>query len=122
MTGPLNLSFWWKTDCEATNDYQILEDYDGFTTVERGRISGSTNWTQVNVSLPSGTRIIRWKHLKNNRISTGADAGWVDGILFGPAVPVITSASSFSRTVGNALGSRSLLHLHRLARLGNHGR
>lgn len=104
VTGPLNLSFWWRTDCEATNDYLVLEDYDGFTTVERaGRISGNTNWTQVNVSLPSGTRIIRWRYVKNGSVSAGADAGWVDGIQFGPTLPVITSASSISRTVGNAL-------------------
>lgn len=103
VTGPLNLSFWWKTDCEATNDYLILEDFDGFTTVERGRISGSTNWTQVNVSLPGGPRIIRWKYVKNGSISTGADAGWVDGIVFGPSVPVITSTSSIFGPVGYPL-------------------
>lgn len=103
VTGPLNLSFWWKTDCEATNDYLVLEDYDGISTVERGRLSGSTNWTPVNVSLPAGTRIIRWKYVKNGSISTGADAGWVDGIQFGPAVPVITSASSIAGPVGYPL-------------------
>ena len=103
VTGPLNLSFWWKTECEATNDYLVLEDYDGFTTVERGRISASTNWTPVNVTLPSGPRIIRWKYVKNGSVSAGADAGWVDGIAFGPAVPVIASPSSLSGPVGYPL-------------------
>ena len=104
VTGPLNLSFWWRTDCETASDYLVLEDYDGFATVERaGRISGNTNWTPVNLSLPSGTRIIRWRYVKNGSVSAGADAAWVDGIVFGPAVPVITSASSISGPVGYPL-------------------
>lgn len=104
VAGPGNLSFWWKTDCEATNDYLICKDNGmEINGAGLGRISGNNNFTNVTYTVGSGSHTITWTYQKNGSVSVGADAGWVDGVAFGPAVPVITSPSSLAGPVGYPL-------------------
>lgn len=104
VAGPGNLSFWWKTDCEATNDYLICKDNGTeINGAGLGRISGNNNFTNVTYTVGSGSHTITWTYQKNGSVSVGADAGWVDGVAFGPALPVITSPSSLAGPVGYPL-------------------
>ncbi len=97
VSGPGTLSFLWRTDCEATNDY-IKVEVNG---VEQQRTSGpNTSWTAPSLTLPSGTHAVRWTYVKNSTISEGMDAAWVDQVVFTAPLPVITSSTTLSGTVG----------------------
>ena len=86
VTGPGNVSFWWKVSSEPSNDR--LRFYVNGT--EMARISGEVDWQAQNFALPSGPQILEWRYSKNSSLSTGQDRGWVDEVRFGPAPPVLT--------------------------------
>ncbi len=74
VTGPANVSFWWKVDSEQ--DYDYLTFYvDG---VENESISGAVDWAQKTCALAAGTHTLTWTYAKDSGVSDGADAGWVD--------------------------------------------
>jgi len=87
VRGPGTLSFWWKVSSEQSADY--LEHYTNL--VLRSRISGSVDWQQVTLSVPSGLFTNHWQYVKNASISSGSDAGWVDDITF--TVPTFSLGS-----------------------------
>ena len=79
VTGPGNLSFYWKASSETNYDY--LGFYiDG---VEQDNISGSTSWAQKTYSINSGTHILKWKYTKDSSVSSEEDCGWVDRVEYG---------------------------------------
>ncbi len=79
VTGPGNLSFYWKVSSEIGWDY--LKFYiDG---VEQHAISGDTDWTQKTYSIGSGTHTLKWEYSKDYSISYGEDCGWVDKVEYG---------------------------------------
>jgi hypothetical protein len=93
-TGPGTLSFYWKVSSES--------GYDGLVFVLDSEfvdyISGEVDWTQKSVSVPSGVHTITWAYFKDESVSAGLDAGWVDRVTF--------SAGGSSLTVATAgLGS-----------------
>ena len=89
VTGPATLSFRWKVSSEADYDHLILV-VDG---VVRAFTSGEQDWAPVTVSVGSGMHNVDFDYLKDNIISNGADAGWVDQLTITPitTAPVITA-------------------------------
>jgi Concanavalin A-like lectin/glucanases superfamily len=75
ITGPAVLSFWWKVSSEEGFDF--LRFYvDGN---EIAVTSGEKEWAQVTgISIPSGAHTITWTYEKDEFLSSGDDAGWVD--------------------------------------------
>ena len=103
LTGPGNISFWWKVDSEAGSD--VLEvRIDG---VLQTFISGQVNWIQKSYTIGAGTHFVSWTYQKDATVSTGADAGWVDQITWTPSLqaPVITNPLSVTWTVGSTISS-----------------
>jgi len=101
VSGPGNLSFWWKVESEAGSD--VLEvRIDG---VLQTFISGTVNWVQKSYSIGAGTHFVSWTYQKDGSISSGADAGWVDQIVWTPAqaAPVITNPAAITWTVGSLI-------------------
>ena len=101
VTGPGNLSFWWKVDSEAGAD--LLEvRIDG---VLQTSISGQVNWVQKSYSVTAGVHFFSWTYQKDSSASTGADAGWVDQVVWTPSLqaPVITNPTSITWTVGSLI-------------------
>jgi hypothetical protein len=78
FSGPGTVSFWWKVDSEASQDFLDV-DVNGVT---QQSISGNVDWAAVNLNIPAGASTIRWKYRKNASVSVGADAGWVDQVSF----------------------------------------
>lgn len=74
--GAGTLSFWWKTECEATYDYLVFKD----NGVEIARLSGSSDWVQRTFTLPGTSHTLRWEYVKDGKKNVGADAAWVDRI------------------------------------------
>jgi len=88
VTGPGDLSFYWKVDSESGYDY--LRFYiDG---AEQAKISGSTSWAQKTYSIDSGSHTLTWKYTKDGSISTGEDCGWVDKVEFTESLCAAESA------------------------------
>lgn len=90
LTGPLMVSFWWKVSSESGYDF-LRFSLDG--TSQRS-ISGTVAWTQVGLFIPPGFHTLRWSYEKDNGLSIGSDAGWVDQIAVHPVkVPLSVSGT-----------------------------
>lgn len=76
LEGPSVLSFLWKVDSEENYDFLQFE-VDGEL---QQRISGSTGWQRVEKIIYSGLHLISWSYEKDDTISAGVDAGWLDKI------------------------------------------
>ncbi|MDD2901286.1 MAG: M6 family metalloprotease domain-containing protein [Syntrophales bacterium] len=86
VTGPGNLSFYWKVSSEkapAGEFYDYLGVYlDG---ILQGYIDGDVDWTIVTLSIPSGSHTVTWKYLKDPYVDYGSDCGWVDKVVYTPS-------------------------------------
>ena len=97
VTGPCTVSFWWKVSSEEDWDY--LTFYVNYGVNEE--ISGEIDWAQVTVDLPAGENVLAWAYNKDEMISSGADAGWLDQFVVMETTPptgsvVINSGQSYT--------------------------
>ncbi len=100
VTGPAYLSFWWKASSEQNWDYLhfYLDD------VEKGAISGETDWTQVFVYVPAGAHTLTWAYVKDETGRGGQDAGWLDGVVFDNADRTLVIEPPVGGTITGAEG------------------
>jgi hypothetical protein len=79
LTGPGELSFWWRVSSEQ--GYDFLEvSLDGEVL---DSLSGVVPWRQANpIVIPSGSHTVAWTYLKDESISEGDDRGWIDSVLY----------------------------------------
>ena len=83
VTGPGSLTFWWKVSSELHGDY--LSFYrDNVQHPSAPQISGETGWQQRTVPIPYGAHTLRWSYAKNTSLASGADAAWLDQVVFTP--------------------------------------
>jgi len=106
VTGPGTLSWYWRVSSE--------DGYDFFTVYLDGtpqyRRSGEGSWTRNTLDIPAGSHTVIWEYVKDDFVSSGQDAGWVDYVtLSGPccdATPVYRfykpSADTFFFTASEA--------------------
>jgi hypothetical protein len=89
VTGPGEISFWWRVSSEANWDW--LEFY--VNDALAGRISGETGWLQERVYLTDGSHTLAWRYVKDGSDvhPVGVDRGWVDQVV-GPLVSVLPLA------------------------------
>ncbi len=78
VTGPTNVSFWWRISAAAEAYLDIAVD-----GVVSHTISGETAWQKQSLALAAGEHTLTWTFRKNNAGSVGADAAWVDQFTFG---------------------------------------
>ena len=91
VTGPRQLSFWWKVSSEPGYDY--LEFYTNNVRLN-GRITGEEDWSKFTLNLPVGTQTLRWRYYKDSGFSYGDDAAWLDEVtLKAPASITLTNLS-----------------------------
>jgi hypothetical protein len=77
VNGTGAVTFYWKVSSEEGYDY--LEFY--IDSVRQSRISGSTDWSQMDCSIPAlGLHTLEWRYVKDDSISEGSDCGWVDQV------------------------------------------
>jgi vibriolysin len=76
------VKFYWKVSSEA--GYDFLKFYiDG---VEKAKIAGEVNWTQVAFNITAGTHTLKWSYIKDLYVVSGSDCGWVDKLELGAPV------------------------------------
>ncbi|MCB1689558.1 MAG: M36 family metallopeptidase [Halioglobus sp.] len=90
------LTFWWKVSSQSCCDFLGFA-MDGAGHPGVPAISGEVDWTQVSVPVPAGTHTFRWTYSKNESVSDGLDAGWVDEVSF--------TAFTVSNTNDSGVGS-----------------
>ncbi|MFA6184522.1 MAG: tail fiber domain-containing protein, partial [Candidatus Shapirobacteria bacterium] len=79
------VNYWWKVSSEASYDFLVVcvdRSTCNLTNYDR-RISGTVDWTQVNIALAAGSHTIRWGYAKDGYTVGGTDQGWIDNITFG---------------------------------------
>lgn len=116
-TGPGTLGFWWKVSSEY--------GYDHLEFLINGNpsaaISGEEDWRQESFPLPDGDCTLLWRYAKDDSDSAGADAGWVDEVVFtattGPSIAIIAPPQDQRVMPGDlarfevfALGEEPLAH------------
>lgn len=94
VAGPGTLTFWWQVDSEQESDF--LEFWlDGAPQVS---ISGQTNWHQRTFVLGAGSHTLEWLYDKDGSVDAGADAGWVDEVIFTPTSAPLTLGQALNAT------------------------
>jgi hypothetical protein len=79
VTGPGTLSFHWRCDSEANYDFSYFL-VDGLV---RSWLTGAdTGWNSVNLDLGEGEHTLRWEYWKDESGAAGADACWVDSVVW----------------------------------------
>jgi M6 family metalloprotease-like protein len=85
LTGPGNLTFWWKVSSETNYDYLRFYLDGAEQTGSLARISGTVGWTQKTVTIPSGIHTVKWGYTKDGSVVSNADAAWVDQFIYTPS-------------------------------------
>jgi len=79
VTGPGNLSFYWKVSSESGWDF--LRFYiDGVEQADS--ISGEVGWSLKSFLIGPGTHTLRWAYGKDYSEYSGSDRGWLDKVVF----------------------------------------
>jgi|GEM_PF-4984010 len=76
ITGPANLSFYWKVSSEEDYDYLRFR-VDGS---QEYAISGEVDWDERTYSVPAGTHTVEWRYTKDGSVYYGSDKGFIDDI------------------------------------------
>jgi len=84
VTGPGTLSFWWKVSSEHHYDTLSVHIDGGYS---EELISGDVDWHQVALGVEPGSHTVLWQYAKDETLSEGDDAGWVDEVVFTAAPP-----------------------------------
>jgi uncharacterized repeat protein (TIGR01451 family) len=103
--GPGTLSFWWSVSSQAGSD--LLSFLTNGVVVTN--ISGSVGWQQVTWPLPPGHTTLEWEYAKNDNISSGADAGWLDDVIYNRTpftlnAPGVSNGTNFVFTLNGTIG------------------
>ena len=80
-----DLSFQWKVSSEPEEDFlnlTIIRDAD--TADKVAKISGELDWNPYESILVEAGSVIEWCYEKEDRLSKGSDAGWLDQVIFEP--------------------------------------
>jgi subtilisin family serine protease len=94
VSGPGTVAFSWKVSSEVS--YDILSfQLDGVTKVE---VSGEVNWDRRFYSIGPGSHTLLWTYRKDEWLSTGNDAAWLDNVSLAGVGPTITTHPA-SKTV-----------------------
>ncbi len=78
VVGPGQVSFWWKVSSEFGYDFLDLYVDNEFAD----GISGEWGWEEILYNLPAGTHTLTWVYSKDEDVSDGADAAWLDNVSF----------------------------------------
>jgi hypothetical protein len=90
-----SISFFRKVSCEDdpyNDDYDWLGFYIDNTQVQRW--DGELGWEQFVYPVPAGQHTFKWVFNKDYSVSSGADAVWIDNIVFPAIAPVISVEES----------------------------
>ena len=90
-----NIYFWDKVSSE--NNFDFLRFY--VDDVKLGEWSGETGWEGQSFAVGAGTHTLRWSYEKDINNAEGADAAWLDNIVF-PAASIVLGVNQIVENNG----------------------
>jgi len=102
-----SISFYRKVSSQPT--YDFLGFY--IDNVQKGQWSGEKSWARVSYPVTPGVHTFKWAYYKNNTVTVGNDCGWIDYIIFPPAVlttHAITGQITYPNTASAPLSDVTL--------------
>ena len=86
VDGAGTISFWWRSDCEASFKTYVLDHLSFFVDgVEQDFINGNSDWTQKTFHVNGdGTHTLSWVYVKDEEGVSGADCAWLDEVVWTP--------------------------------------
>ncbi len=76
-----DVSFMFKTSTEGSYDFLFFN----VNNTNINSWSGENSWTNYTYPVNAGSYTLRWKYTKDNVVSSGSDACWVDNIIMPPS-------------------------------------
>ncbi|MBC8012133.1 MAG: hypothetical protein H7067_18770, partial [Burkholderiales bacterium] len=97
VTGPLELSFYWKLDSFDQGAGSIAFHVDG---VEQTYIQPTQDWNQRHHDIPAGPHTLSWVH--NDLIGSEYSTAWLDQVVLDPIVfhPVAFNLGAHGTRIG----------------------
>ena len=68
---------------QTGNYYDYLAFY--IDEVEQAKWAGEISWSQNSFPVSIGERTFTWKYIKDQAVTSGEDAAWIDNIIFPPS-------------------------------------
>lgn len=88
------VSFNFKTSTEESYDFLKFR----IDNVEQSSWSGEIDWTEVSYPISAGTHTLYWIYEKDQIVSDGADACWIDDIVLPSAVVISVSETKSQKS------------------------
>ena len=82
-----NISFYKKVSCEDVGSQSgNYYDYLAFSidNIEQNKWAGEQDWSLVTFTVPEGNHTFTWRFIKDQGVTEGEDAVWIDQITFPP--------------------------------------
>lgn len=102
LVGPGTMTFRWKVSSESGFDSLRFFINNVEQTGSLALISGEVDWVMKTVSIPAGNQTVKWSYNKDGSVDGGADAAWVDQVVFTPVASpgslAVTPAGGFTST------------------------
>lgn len=100
VAAPDSITFYRKVDCEEGSASGSKWDYLQFKIggVEKDWWDGTKGWERVSYPVAAGSQTFTWSYVKDGYVSEGADAAWVDYIVF----PPLATPAGIDHLNGNA--------------------
>tara|TARA_B100000674_G_scaffold459406_1_gene436526 strand:- start:225 stop:704 length:480 start_codon:yes stop_codon:yes gene_type:complete len=81
------ISFYKKVSCEDVgsqtgNYYDYLAFY--IDDIEQNKWAGEQDWGLATFNVSEGNHTFTWRYIKDQAVTAGADAAWIDQITFPP--------------------------------------
>ncbi len=101
VSGINTVNFWWKVEAQPPNDrVRFTVDGDDQNSVS---LTGVTGWENVSYYVGPGTHSVVWKYEKGASGSLGADAAFLDQVVFTTdLLPLVTSSDTATGTQGTS--------------------
>ncbi len=89
VTGPGNLSFWWKG--ASVPDADAVRFSIGAS--EMASLTGSGDWQEQTFEIPEGDSVLRWSFARTSPASAGTSRVWLDQVVYSVATePELSTA------------------------------
>ncbi len=93
LTADDSISFYRKVSSELSFDF--LNFY--IDNMKVGQWSGEKDWARVSFPIPAGMHTLKWEYTKDQGLSVGYDAAWIDFIEFPVQQQTVTDAGPDAR-------------------------
>ena len=108
VTGPGQLTFWWKVSSESVSWDWLEVSFDGSSETNKIGGTGGT-WSKMSLQIPEGEHVVTWIYRKDGSYDEGEDCGWIDSVVWTPEVEPPETPTGLVATQGTDVDGISLV-------------